>query len=95
MNRDVAKVAPSARMGGTVFSGFASTDMFIQALEAAAKNGKSAITPGERPEDRGHADLAAQGSHSSGRVPRRDERTGAVLHELFESDGTTWNTVEP
>jgi hypothetical protein len=95
MNADVAKVAPGTKMDGTVFSGYASTDMFIQALKTAAKSGKSAITPANIQKIAAKQTWQLKGLTGPVVFPVATNAQEPYCTSLFESDGTTWNTVEP
>jgi len=95
MSADVAKVAPGTKMDGTVFSGYASTDMFIQALKTAAKSGKSAITPANIQKIAAKQTWQLKGLTGPVVFPVATNAQEPYCTSLFESDGTTWNTVEP
>jgi ABC-type branched-subunit amino acid transport system substrate-binding protein len=95
MNADVAKVAPGTKMDGTVFSGYASTDMFIQTLKQAAKSGKSAITPTNIQKIAAKQTWQLKGLTGPIVFPVATNVQEPYCTSLFESDGTTWNTVEP
>ena len=95
MNADIAKVAPGTKMDGTVFSGYGSTDMFIQALKQAAKSGKSAITPANVQKIAAKQTWRLKGLTGPVVFPVATNVQEPYCTSLFESDGTTWNTVEP
>ena len=95
MNADITKVAPGTKMDGTVFSGYASTDMFIQALKQAAKGGKSAITPTNVQKIAAKQTWQMKGLTGPIVFPVATNVQEPYCTSLFESDGTTWNTVEP
>ncbi len=95
MNADIAKVALDQKMDGTVFSGYASTDMFIQALKKAAKSGKSAITPTNVQKIAAKQTWQLKGLTGPVVFPVATNVQEPYCTSLFESDGTTWNTAEP
>ena len=95
MNADIAKVAPGTKIDGTVFSGYSSTDMFIQALKQAAKSGKTAITPSNIQKIAAKQTWGLKGLTGPVVFPVATNVQEPYCTSLFESDGTTWNTVEP
>jgi ABC-type branched-subunit amino acid transport system substrate-binding protein len=95
MNADIAAVAPDQKMDGVVFSGYSSTDMFIQALKTAAKSGKSAITPTNVQKIAAKQTWQLKGLTGPIVFPIATNVQEPYCTSLFESDGTTWNTAEP
>jgi len=95
MNADVAKVAPGTKMDGTVFSGYASTDMFIQALKTVAKKGKSNITPEAVQKAASTMTWQIKGFMGPIEYPKSTVMTHPACGTVAVSDGTTWVTKVP
>ena len=92
---DAFQAGASAKLDSAMFVGYASTDMFIQALKTAAKQGKSGITPEKVQKAAMHQTwqiktLAGPTIYPDSTVGQFPACNSEVL-----SDGTTWKTVTP
>jgi ABC-type branched-subunit amino acid transport system substrate-binding protein len=94
MKEDVEAVKPGQKLDGIVNSGYASTDMFIQALKKVAKGGTSKITPEAVQAAAAKQTWQMKGFTGPVVYPVASNRQTPYCTSLFLSDGTSWNTVE-
>ncbi|MFN8026784.1 MAG: ABC transporter substrate-binding protein [Acidimicrobiia bacterium] len=92
---DAYQAGASAKLDSAMFVGYASTDMFIQALKTVAKKGKSNITP---------ANVQKAAAVQTWKIPELagptqypEATVGAYqsCNSEVVSDGTAWKTVTP
>ena len=95
LKTDLAAVAPNTKLDGVIFSGYSSTDMFIQALKKAAKRGKSGITPQNIQKIASKMTWQLKGLTGPTVYPTATNREEPYCTGLFKSDGTQWVTVAP
>jgi ABC-type branched-subunit amino acid transport system substrate-binding protein len=91
----VDKVQPGTPLDSGVMYGYLSTDMFIQALKTAAKNGKSGITQANVQKAAAHQTWQIKGLAGPISFPASTVHPVPLCREIVASDGATWNTVEP
>ena len=95
MRADIEKFKPGQKLDGIILSGYASTDMFIQALKKAAKGGKSGITPANVQKAAAKQTWQMKGFTGPVVYPVATNRQSPYCTSLYVSDGTTWNPVAP
>jgi ABC-type branched-subunit amino acid transport system substrate-binding protein len=95
MRADIEAVKPGQKVESGGMAGYRSTDMFIQALKKAAKNGKSGITPENV--RRAASKMTWQMKDFAGPTvyPASTNHPSPYCTSLSESDGTRWVTREP
>jgi hypothetical protein len=94
MRADVEAFKPGQKLDGIILAGYASTDMFIQALKAVAKGGTSKITPEAVQKVAAKQTWQMKGFTGPVKYPTATNMQAPYCTSLFESDGTQWNTVE-
>jgi ABC-type branched-subunit amino acid transport system substrate-binding protein len=94
MKQDVDAVKPGQKLDNIILSGYASTDMFIQALKTAAKKGKSNITPDAVQKIAARQTWQMKGFTGPVVYPTATNRQSPYCTALFQSDGTQWSTIE-
>jgi len=92
---DAFQSGASAKLDTGMFVGYASTDMFIQALKTVAKKGKSNITPENVQKAAMNQTWKMEGVAGPTVYPKSTQTTYQYCGSVLESDGTTWTTVEP
>jgi hypothetical protein len=95
MRADVEKLKPGQKLDGIILSGYASTDMFIQALKKVAKSGKSGITPVNVQKAAAKQTWQMKGFTGPVVYPIATNRQSPYCTSVYLSDGTQWNTVVP
>jgi ABC-type branched-subunit amino acid transport system substrate-binding protein len=97
MKHDLDAVSPgaSAKVDTGTVIGYASTDMFIQALRKVAKRGRAAITPERVQQAASRMTWKIDGVSGPTQYPASTVYGHPTCRSLFASDGTTWKTVEP
>jgi ABC-type branched-subunit amino acid transport system substrate-binding protein len=75
--------------------GYSSTDMFIKALKQVAKKGKSNITPANVQKAASTMTFGIDGMTPPTSYPNSTVYSYPACEALAQSNGTTWNTVEP
>jgi ABC-type branched-subunit amino acid transport system substrate-binding protein len=92
---DAYKAGTSDRIDTATIAGYASTDMFIQALKTVAKKGKSNITPANVQKAAAKQTWQIKGLAGPTTYPQSTVSPYPTCTALALSDGTTWQTVEP
>jgi ABC-type branched-subunit amino acid transport system substrate-binding protein len=92
---DAYKPGTSDRIDTATIAGYASTDMFIQALKTVAKKGKSNITPANVQKAAAKQTWQIKGLAGPTTYPQSTVSPYPTCTALAKSDGTTWTTVEP
>jgi hypothetical protein len=92
---DAFESGASSKLDTGMFVGYASTDMFIQALKTVAKKGKSNITPENVQKAAMNQTWKMEGVAGPTVYPKATQTTYQYCGSVLESDGTTWTTVEP
>ena len=92
---DAYKPGTSERIDTATIAGYASTDMFIQALKTVAKKGKSNITPANVQKAAARQTWQIKGLAGPTTYPQSTVSPYPTCTALAMSDGTTWSTVEP
>jgi branched-chain amino acid transport system substrate-binding protein len=97
MKRDLDAYSPgaSAKIDTPAIAGYASTDMFIQALKEVAKNGKSNITPENVQKAAATQTWQIKGLAGPTIYPQSTVSPYPTCTALTVSDGTNWKSVEP
>jgi hypothetical protein len=97
MKRDLEAESPgsSAKLDTGSVIGYASTDMFIQALRSVAKQGKEKITPERVQQAASRMSWKIDGIAGPTQYPASTVYGHPTCRSMFASDGTTWKTVEP
>ena len=97
MKEDLDDFSPGAsnRIDTATIAGYASTDMFIQALKTVAKKGKSNITPENVQKAAAKQTWQIEGLAGPTTFPQSTVSPFPSCTAFTISDGTTWNTVEP
>jgi ABC-type branched-subunit amino acid transport system substrate-binding protein len=97
MKEDLDDFSPGAsnRIDTATIAGYASTDMFIQALKTVAKKGKSNITPENVQKAAAKQTWQIEGLAGPTTFPQSTVTPFPACTAFTISDGTTWNTVEP
>jgi ABC-type branched-subunit amino acid transport system substrate-binding protein len=85
----------SSKIDSGVVAGYASTDMFIQALKTAAKKGKSNITPVAVQKAAMHQTWQIPGLAGPTQYPQATAASYPSCGAELVSDGTQWKTVTP
>jgi ABC-type branched-subunit amino acid transport system substrate-binding protein len=93
MKEDVEAFKPGQKIDSQLTAGYASTDMFIQALKKAAKGGKSKITPENVQKANSKMTWEMKGFTGPTIYPVATNRQDPYCVGIAESDGTVWNTV--
>ena len=91
----VEKTKPGTKIDGGVMYGYLSTDLFIQALKLAAKNGKSGITRQNLQKVASTMTYELKGIAGPTRYPASTVAPTPMCRTVVKSNGTTWDTVEP
>ena len=91
---DAFSSGASSKVDTGTIAGYASTDMFIQALKTVAKKGKSNITPENVQKAAANQTWQIQGLAGPTIYPQSTVNAYPACTALTISDGTTWNTVE-
>ena len=92
---DAFSPGASQKVDTATIAGYASTDMFIQALKTVAKKGKSNITPENVQKAAAQQTWQIQGLAGPTTYPNSTVSPYPTCTALTVSDGTTWKTVEP
>jgi ABC-type branched-subunit amino acid transport system substrate-binding protein len=92
---DAFSPGASQKVDTATIAGYASTDMFIQALKTVAKKGKSNITPENVQKAAAKQTWQIQGLAGPTTYPNSTVSPYPTCTALTVSDGTTWKTVEP
>ena len=92
---DAYSAGASNKIDTATIAGYASTDMFIQALKTVAKKGKSNITPENVQKAAAKQTWQIQGLAGPTTYPASTVSPYPTCTALTVSDGTTWKTVEP
>jgi ABC-type branched-subunit amino acid transport system substrate-binding protein len=92
---DAYQPGASAKLDTAMFVGWASADMFIQALKTVAKKGKSAITPEAVQNAAMHQSWSLEGVAGPTVYPRATTASYEYCGTSLHSDGTKWVTVVP
>ena len=97
MKEDLDDFSPgaSSKVDAATIAGYASTDMFIQALKTVAKKGKSNITPENVQKAAANQTWQIDGLAGPTIYPQSTVSPFPVCTALVLSDGTVWNTIEP
>ena len=97
MKKDLDAYSPgtSNKIDTATIAGYASTDMFIQALKTVAKKGKSNITPENVQKAAAKQTWQIQGLAGPTIYPQSTVSPYPTCTALTISDSTTWKTVEP
>src|SRR5262249_20943145 len=96
MKKDVNAVKPGVALDISVVSGYLSTDMFIQALKTAAKNGKSGITPENVQKAAAKQTWQIKGLAGPLQYPASTVKTTPYCNSISaDTDATAWKTVVP
>jgi ABC-type branched-subunit amino acid transport system substrate-binding protein len=97
MKKDLDAYEPgtSEKIDTATIAGYASTDMFIQALKTVAKKGKSNITPANVQKAAAKQTWQIKGLAGPTTYPQSTVSPYPTCTALAMSDGTTWSTVEP
>jgi ABC-type branched-subunit amino acid transport system substrate-binding protein len=95
MKTDVQAVKPDATVDGGTVNGYASTDMFIQALKTVAKKGKGNITPENVQKAAMHQTWAINGLAGPIAYPQSTAHSYPACTAVSVSDGTAWTVVAP
>ena len=97
MKKDLDAYSPgaSSKVDTATIAGYASTDMFIQALKTVAKKGKSNITPENVQKAAANQTWQIQGLAGPTTYPQSTVSPYPVCTAFTISDGTTWKTIEP
>jgi ABC-type branched-subunit amino acid transport system substrate-binding protein len=97
MKKDLDAFSPgaSSKVDTATIAGYASTDMFIQALKTVAKKGKNNITPENVQKAAAKQTWQIQGLAGPTIYPQSTVSPYPVCTALTVSDSTTWKTVEP
>lgn len=93
MKADFEKVAPGKAIDSGVFTGYASTDMLIQALKEAQKNG--GISPENVQQASATMEFGIDGLYGPARYPASTVLPTPYCSALTQADGTTFKTVTP
>jgi len=93
MKTDVAAIKPDYAIDTGVFAGYTSTDMFIQALKAAAKSG--GISPENVQAHAANQTWEIKGFAGPTKYPDSSVKPTPACNSLTYSDGTSWKTVVP
>jgi hypothetical protein len=95
MKADLDKVQPgsSGKVDVGAIDGYASTDMFIQALKTVAKHGKSSITPEKVQQAAARQQWNLVGVMGPTVYPQSTVYGYPTCRSLFASSGTDWPTV--
>jgi hypothetical protein len=91
----VQKVKPGQAIDSGVMDGYLATDMFVQALKTAAKNGKSNITRANVQKAASTMTWQIKDLAGPTKYPASTVAPTPTCREVVVSDGTAWNTVEP
>jgi ABC-type branched-subunit amino acid transport system substrate-binding protein len=86
---------PGTKVDVGVMYGYLSTDMFIQALKLAAKNGKSGITRQNVQKAASTMTWEVPGVAGPTKYPASTVTPTPMCREVMKSNGTSWETVEP
>jgi ABC-type branched-subunit amino acid transport system substrate-binding protein len=92
---DANKPGSSAKVDVGTFSAYASTDMFIQALKAVAKGGKSKITPEAIQKYASTMTWKIDGLSGPVIYPKASVTAYPYCTSASLSNGTAWEQVEP
>ena len=92
---DAYQPGASAKLDTAMFVGWASADMFIQALKTVAKKGKSAITPEAVQKAAMNQSWSLEGVAGPTVYPRATTASYEYCGTSLYSDGTKWVTVVP
>jgi ABC-type branched-subunit amino acid transport system substrate-binding protein len=92
---DAYQAGASQKVDTATIAGYASTDMFIQALKTVAKKGKSNITPENVQKAAAKQTWQIKGLAGPTTYPQSTVSPFPTCTALTVSDGTTWKTVEP
>lgn len=97
MKQQLDAFSPGAagKIDTATIAGYASTDMFIQALKTVAKKGKSNITPENVQKAAAKQTWKIKGLAGPTTYPQSTVSPYPTCTALTVSDGTTWKTVEP
>lgn len=91
----VEKVKPGQPIEVGVMYGYLGTDMFIQALKLAAKNGKSGITRANLQKVASTMTYELKGVAGPTKYPASTLDPTPMCRGVLKSNGKTWETVEP
>jgi branched-chain amino acid transport system substrate-binding protein len=92
---DAYEAGASGKVDTATIAGYSSTDMFIQALKAVAKKGKSAITPEAVQKVASTQTWQIKGLAGPTSYPKSTVSPYPTCTSLVVSDGAKWSTVEP
>jgi ABC-type branched-subunit amino acid transport system substrate-binding protein len=97
LQTDVDAVTPgsSTKVDSGMVAGYASTDMFIQALKSVAKKGKSSITPAAVQKAAMNQTWQMKGLAGPTQYPNATVASYQACSAEVLSDGTAWKTVVP
>jgi len=97
MKKDLDAYSPgaAAKTDTATIAGYASTDMFIQALKPVAKKGKSNVTPENVQKAAASQTWEIKGLVGPTTYPQSTVSPYPTCTAVTVSDGTTWKTVEP
>ena len=97
MEKDLDAYSPgaSAKVDTATIAGYASTDMFIQALKTVAKKGKNNITPENVQKAAANQTWQIPGLAGPTTFPQSTVSPYPTCTALAATDGTAWKTVEP
>jgi len=93
LKKYMAEIKPDYSVDTGAFSAWTSTDMFIQALKAAAKSG--GISPENVQAKAMHQTWEIKGFAGPTKYPDAVKHPSPTCGALTVSDGTTWKTVAP
>jgi hypothetical protein len=88
-------VKPGAKLDTGDVYGYLATDMFIQALKLAAKDGKAGITRANLQKVASTMTYELPGVAGPTKYPASTVTPTPLCREVMKSNGTTWDTVEP
>jgi ABC-type branched-subunit amino acid transport system substrate-binding protein len=92
---DAIKPGASSNVDYGAIVGYTSADMFIQALKAAAKKGKSNITPANVQKAASTMKWELKGVQGPIQYPKSTVDQFPACFSNYKSDGTKWVTAEP
>jgi hypothetical protein len=92
---DAYQPGASSKLDSSVIAGYASTDMFIQALKTVSKKGKSAITPENIQKTASRQTWSIEGLAGPTAYPNATLVSYPACTALVLSDGTAWKTTVP
>jgi ABC-type branched-subunit amino acid transport system substrate-binding protein len=97
LKKDVDAVSPGAsgKVDSGMVAGYASTDMFIQALKTVAKKGKSNITPAAVQKVAMNQTWQIKGLAGPTTYPNSTIASSSACSAEVKSDGTQWTQVVP